>query len=160
MFQKINNLQVQHVKPASVRSDIIEQYAAFDALHIPFPWTQTQWLNLNDNYFLIEVRNQKGELTGLMLLHHVDGDHYMHLLKIAVAMGERRSGVGKLMMNQMLRRAREMLVKTIGLEVDTNNNSAIDLYQQFNAKFIQHKKCFYSDGTDAHVMHIELSVIG
>lgn len=76
--------------------------------------------------------------------------------KIAVKNECRRKGIGKLLMDEMLRDLRNHGVKKVYLEVDAENEQAIRLYEKLNFKKIDKRANYYSNGHDAIVYVLNL----
>ena len=76
--------------------------------------------------------------------------------KIAVKNECRRKGIGKLLMDEMLRDLRNHGVKKLYLEVDEENEQAIRLYEKLNFEKIDKRANYYSNGHDAIVYVLNL----
>ena len=68
----------------------------------------------------------------------------------------RGRGIGRALMNQLIKRAKVKKAKTLRLEVRARNRAAISLYE--NLGFAPHKRIpgYYSDGSDAVKMILNL----
>ena len=75
---------------------------------------------------------------------------------ICVSGKYRRTGVGRLLMTELLSRLRAAGVKQVFLEVRDNNVPAIALYEKIGFKKISERRDYYGNGTDALVYKIEL----
>lgn len=75
---------------------------------------------------------------------------------ICVSGKYRRTGVGRLLMNELLSRLREMGVKQVFLEVRDNNAPAIALYEKTGFEKISVRRDYYGTGSDALIYKIEL----
>ena len=74
-----------------------------------------------------------------------------------IAIDERYQGkaLSKILMEDLLNRCKEKQVRTIFLEVNTNNIKAINLYTKFGFKEYSRRKNYYGDN-DAILMKLEL----
>lgn len=74
-----------------------------------------------------------------------------------IAIDERYQGkaLSKMLMEDLLNRCKEKQVRTIFLEVNTNNIKAINLYTKFGFKEYSRRKNYYGDN-DAILMKLEL----
>jgi ribosomal-protein-alanine N-acetyltransferase len=74
-----------------------------------------------------------------------------------IAIDERYQGkaLSKMLMEDLLNRCKEKQVRTIFLEVNTNNIKAINLYTKFGFKEYSRRKIYYGDN-DAILMKLEL----
>jgi ribosomal-protein-alanine N-acetyltransferase len=68
----------------------------------------------------------------------------------------RNKGYGKLMLNALLSRLKEMKVQEITLEVRPSNNFALKLYDRFGFKQVAIRKNYYNNGEDAFLMYKNL----
>jgi ribosomal-protein-alanine N-acetyltransferase len=62
----------------------------------------------------------------------------------------RRRGVAE----ELVRKLIHTFVGDIFLEVSVYNHAAIRLYERFGFKNVGHRKAYYTDGSDAHVMKL------
>ena len=74
------------------------------------------------------------------------------ICKIAVVEEARNNGVGSILFETMLDDLTEMEVETITLEVRTDNESAIEFYENRGFSKVTTKPQYYADGTDAYYM--------
>jgi ribosomal-protein-alanine N-acetyltransferase len=81
----------------------------------------------------------------------------LHVLNIATAVEERRRGVGRALMVEAARRAREAGAVLSTLEVRRSNVAAIALYRELGYRQVGIRPNYYVDeGEDAIVMVIDL----
>ena len=73
---------------------------------------------------------------------HLDKEDGTVWLGIAVIEKAKGKGIGKLMMEQLLSFARQQNIKSIGLSVDNDNSTAINLYLNLGFKLIEEKEKF------------------
>ncbi|MFB6721939.1 GNAT family N-acetyltransferase [Kribbella sp. NPDC056345] len=92
----------------------------------------------------------EGALAGylVLLVPAVEVD-VVELLRIAVAPGERRTGIGRQLMTAALARCAG---RTVLLEVAAGNESAIGLYGGFGFDEISRRRGYYAGGEDAVIM--------
>jgi ribosomal-protein-alanine N-acetyltransferase len=93
------------------------------------------------------ARSDGGVLVGYALFWHVADE--VHLLNVAVAPPERRRGVGRALMNDLLSYARHNRAARILLEVRASNASAIALYASLGFTRARVRARYYADGEDA-----------
>lgn len=74
------------------------------------------------------------------------------IAQIAIKVEERRKGVAKVLLENMIEDCKDHRVKAITLEVRCNNEPAIKLYEAYGFKRVVIKKSYYHDGTDAIYM--------
>jgi ribosomal-protein-alanine N-acetyltransferase len=102
----------------------------------------------NKRYRGVEV---DGVLAG-WAIYGFDGDAF-HLMNIAVAAGDRRAGLGRALMEDFLREAREVQAMSAWLEVAVTNVAAIALYREYGFTDVRMRRRYYQPGDiDAVVM--------
>lgn len=87
------------------------------------------------------------EVVGYALFWHVADE--VHLLNVAVAPAHRRQGLGRALVEELVRYAREHAAAKIFLEVRVSNAPAIQLYEAFGFERLDVRKRYYADGEDA-----------
>ncbi len=81
-----------------------------------------------------------------------DYKYKLHIVNIAVIKEHRRKGLGKVLMNEMLKWATEQNCISAYLEVRTYNIAAQKLYERYNFKKEKRIKFYYDTGGDAFSM--------
>ena len=77
----------------------------------------------------------------------------MHILNLAVKPACRRQGIGRQILQEALRRARNQGCRTAWLEVRLSNTAALALYASFDFQVVMTRKGYYSDtGEDALIL--------
>ncbi len=81
----------------------------------------------------------------------------LHVLNIATAVEERRRGIGRILMDEAARRARQAGAVLATLEVRRSNAAAIALYRNLGYRQVGIRPNYYVDeGEDAIVMVLDL----
>ena len=81
----------------------------------------------------------------------------IHVLNVAVKLDRRGQGLGRMMMNHMLKFARSHDSNEVFLEVRPSNTAAIRLYQSLGFKPVGLRKNYYAeDNEDAIIMALKL----
>ena len=81
----------------------------------------------------------------------------VHILNVAVAPDQRRKGIARMLMAETERRAHQAGAALMTLEVRRSNQSALDLYREFDYRAVGVRPNYYVDeGEDAIVMVKEL----
>ena len=128
------------------RSSFPEPWSAGLLLHelkVPFSKTTLAWAG-----------NGSRELLGYVCRWLV-GDE-VHILNLAVRPERRRNGVGRALVERIVREAEERQVSMITLEVRRENTAAAALYRSFG--FAEHgvRRNYYGRGQDAIIMSAAL----
>jgi ribosomal-protein-alanine N-acetyltransferase len=96
-----------------------------------------------------------GSVLGYILFWHVTDE--IHLLNVAVAPDERRRGLGRALVLDLLDYAREHAAAKVLLEVRASNTPAIRLYETLGFTEFNVRKAYYGDGEDGVEMMRELA---
>lgn len=81
------------------------------------------------------------------------------IMSIAVKNEFRRRGIGKMLLNEAIKRAKKRGMKRIRLEVRESNLPAQKLYKKFGFEIIGHLESYYSDGESAYLMNLDLDKV-
>jgi ribosomal-protein-alanine N-acetyltransferase len=79
-----------------------------------------------------------------------------HIVTIDIAPGGRRSGTGKVLLTELLRRLGEGGARQIRLEVDARNAGAIRFYEQMGFRATRKLGDYYGEGIDGREMVTDL----
>jgi ribosomal-protein-alanine N-acetyltransferase len=96
-----------------------------------------------------------GAIAGYVLTWKVVDE--IHLLNVAVAPEHRRAGVGRMLVEDVVARARESGMARILLEVRASNVAAVALYEALGFSRFNLRAGYYADGEDAVEMERVLS---
>lgn len=127
---------------------------------LPTPWSQAALvaeLTQPSNHLLVAFDSRSEfELVGYLLLRVLDRE--AELMRIAVwpKLQERR--LGTRMLAYAIGRLQELRVRECFLEVREDNVAALSLYAGFGARNAGFRPDYYSDGTGAIILVIEIPV--
>ncbi len=107
-----------------------------------------QELECSNSYFIIAKNNN--EIVGFAGLKRIVDE--ADIMNIVVKKSYRNNGVGSLLLENLISTAKLLNLKTITLEVNENNLSAIKLYDKFNFNHIGIRKKYYNGESDAIIM--------
>lgn len=100
------------------------------------------------------VALDNGEVIGFAGLWR--GVEEMHIVNVAVTNSQRKKGIGKMLVSQLLDQTESEKMKIIILEVRKSNIPAINLYKGFGFREMYVRKGYYQeDGEDGIVMILE-----
>jgi ribosomal-protein-alanine N-acetyltransferase len=99
------------------------------------------------------ARAEGGAVVGYILFWHVVDE--IHLLDVAVAPAERRRGVGRALVQDLLSYAAEHDARKVLLEVRASNLAAVALYEALGFSRLGVRSRYYADGEDAIDMILE-----
>mgnify|MGYP004686488823 FL=1 len=107
-----------------------------------------QELECSNSYFIIAKNNN--EIVGFAGLKSIVDE--ADIMNIVVKKSYRNNGVGSLLLENLISTAKLLNLKTITLEVNENNLSAIKLYDKFDFNHIGIRKKYYNGESDAIIM--------
>ena len=114
-------------------------------------WTYSafkQELECENSYFIVAKNND--EIVGFaglkVILDEAD------IMNIVVKKSYRNNGIGSILLKHLISYAKSLNLKTITLEVNEHNLSAIRLYDKFNFDHIGIRKKYYNGESDAIIM--------
>lgn len=119
-------------------------------------WTYSafkQELECENSYFIVAKNNN--EIVGFaglkVILDEAD------IMNIVVKKSFRHNGIGSILLENLISYARTLKLKTVTLEVNEHNLSAIKLYDKFNFSHIGIRKKYYNGECDAIIMSKNLN---
>lgn len=120
-------------------------------------------LKLHDNYvfsldefsncLVIEENNKIiGFITYSIIYERAE------VIDIIIDEKERKKGYGNKLLSKVIEIAKENNCTNITMEVNVNNESAINLYKKNGFKIVSNRKNYYNDN-DAYLMELKLEVV-
>ena len=109
---------------------------------------------LTDGFFGVLIEDESG-IIGTVA--YTVTDDFADLVHIVVRQDRRKTGVGTLLMSELVKRLDKTERRKLFLEVRKSNDSAIRLYEKFGFKPVSERKKYYGDGEDAVVMLREVN---
>ena len=106
------------------------------------------------SFTLIASHTNGGRIAGFIVVHPGPTGH---VITIDVIAGERRSGVGSLLLRAAEDRLRAAGSRAVGLETAVDNLAALAFYERHGYGVIRTWPRYYSNGVDALVMKKELA---
>jgi [ribosomal protein S18]-alanine N-acetyltransferase len=104
--------------------------------------------------FLVGADSRDVPVGFLLAVNQVE--HEGRVLMFAVDRNHRTAGVGTLLMNAFLERARSRGFRRVTLEVRVSNATAIRFYTRFQYSVIDLLRSYYSDGENGYQMARDL----
>lgn len=136
----------------SMTESDVEEIAKLEKLSFALPWTESMlWDELENPIAEYTVMKIDGKLAGYGGMWHILEEG--HITNIAVSPDFRKSGFGKMLLDEMIRKAEAKEISSFTLEVRRSNTDAVDLYKR--AGFIEAgvRKGYYTDNNeDAIIM--------
>ena len=107
-----------------------------------------------DNSYVIVAKVDENTIVGFaglkVILDEAD------IMNIVVKKSFRHNGIGSILLEHLISYANDNNLKTITLEVNEHNLSAIRLYDKFNFDHIGIRKKYYNGESDAIIMSKQL----
>lgn len=108
-------------------------------------------VNNNSSYLVLRFNNNIVAYGGIKII--LDE---AELMNIVTKKNNRNSGNAKLILNELIKIAKDNNCIKLNLEVNENNLPAIHLYELFNFKKVGLRKHYYQNGDNAILMTLEL----
>jgi [ribosomal protein S18]-alanine N-acetyltransferase len=150
--------------PASMRLDsmLVDDLNAVLAIEYaiyPFPWTRGNFADsIESGYEAWVLHDASGAVLGYFLMMLAIDD--AHLLNITVRSDLQGKGLGRFLLDKVMKIARQNEMQSLLLEVRPSNHRALAVYQKAGFETIGTRKNYYPapDNTreDAIVMKLEL----
>lgn len=117
-------------------------------------WTyeilQQELLSNNSKY--IVVKNLNNNIVGFAGIKIILDT--AELMNIVTRKSFRLCGIGKLMLEYLINMCKMAKIKTLNLEVNSQNTIAISLYKKYNFKEVGLRKKYYNNTYDAILMSL------
>jgi ribosomal-protein-alanine N-acetyltransferase len=147
---------------------VVEALGDDDVRHLPAlhaedfsrPWSEHEFASLLEQepvfgFGVWQVGSRKAVLAGFVLARHAADEG--EILTIAVSRAQRRRGLGRDLMEAVLRELHAQRAEALFLEVDETNGAAIALYRRLGFREVGRRPGYYehtgtTKRTDALVM--------
>ncbi len=136
----------------SIKKEEAFKAAQIENICLDTAWSESQIASIPDYGFYI-VAESEGDILGCGSIYCIAGEG--QIMNIAVDPNFRGLGIGKGLMQNLEKRAKERDCDIISLEVAENNHSAIGLYEKCGYAESGRRKGFYK-GIDAIMMEKKL----
>lgn len=134
-------------------SDIARVHAIETEVFTVDPWTLEQfWGELAQPTREYVVAEADGELLGYAGVYLLAPDSDVQT--IAVSPRAQGQGVGRRLLDELIRRARGASCTQVILEVRSDNDAAIGMYERFGFEQISSRPNYYAPGVDARIMRL------
>lgn len=139
-----------------LKAEHLAQLAEIEREAFDMPWTVGMFepeLDDKNAYYAVGVRGEN-EVICYGGFHKVLDE--ADITNIAVRADERGKGIGKELMRELIRLAKEAGVKRMTLEVKDTNERAVKLYKTFGFSVEGIRKRYYANRFDALVMWLTI----
>lgn len=101
------------------------------------------------------VAEKENEVVGYIIGRRIE--KIGEIISLAVKPKERKKGIGKALIEFLLKKFKEIGIEKIFLHVRTKNKIAISLYKKLNFKIQKEIKNYYKNGDSAYLMELDLN---
>ena len=109
---------------------------------------------LDNNNSLYFVAKEEKEIVGFVgTLINVD---FTEITNIVVKKDFRKLGIGKMLLEKIIEETKKINKEMIYLEVNENNDGAINLYKKYRFEEVGRRKKYYNEKDDAILMNLKL----
>jgi ribosomal-protein-alanine N-acetyltransferase len=144
--QKMENISLRPFSKTDLSHVLEIERASF-----PSPWKEEFFISeLRNPYSCFLVAEKKEEVIGYICCWFIVDEG--QILNLAVHPDSRQSGVGKLLVREILKEAKKKRVDSLSLEVRKNNLAALSLYKRLGFYEMTIRRKYYEDGEDALLM--------
>jgi ribosomal-protein-alanine N-acetyltransferase len=135
-----------------MKEEDLEQVLKIEKNSFPHPWLRQHFIDeLNSPYaFPYSAFDASGRLVGYICPMQLLDEG--HILDVAVDPSLRGAGVGRLLVQQVLKDCRLGGASFVSLEVRASNFSAISLYKKMGFADVGRRTRYYENGEDALMM--------
>jgi len=116
-----------------------------------FSKKQIRYLVINAKGEVVVIKIS-GEIVANLILLYRNKSKHARIYSLAVSPMMRGKGLAKHMIKYSEKKAKEMGLTKLSLEVSENNHAAIQLYISTGFQIVKTKKDYYKDGSNALVM--------
>lgn len=111
----------------------VEAVSKIESETFSMPWSAEDFLEMVEaDYAYYFVAECEGEIAGCCGIRNIAGEG--EITNVVVAKEHRRKGIGRMLMEYMLNRAKEVGIGDCTLEVRVSNLPAISLYESLGFK--------------------------
>ena len=150
-------LKDEEIRIEPFRPEDLDAIMEIEDCSFTAPWSRKSYEELWPQKAIdVWVAWQGDELVGYYLVQTAKFEQELHTFAVKPEL--RRRGIGRLMMDHMLEKARGRGVEYIYLQVRPSNQEAKELYKSFGFVGIGMRRNYYHDNSeDALVMGLKLS---
>lgn len=143
---KINKMTIEDLKSIkNILASDFDNFWSFDVLEDELEC---------DNSYVIVAKNTDNTIVGFAGLKTILDE--ADIMNIVVKKDFRHNGIGSILLENLINYSKNMNMKTITLEVNENNLSAIRLYDKFSFDKLGIRKKYYNGESDAIIMSKQL----
>lgn len=134
-----------------MRPEELPQVLDLEARSFEHPWSPELVARevKQDHSLLLAISEGEG-IVGFVIAWLILDE--LHILNVAVEPALRRRGIARILLGELLERARAQGVALATLEVRVGNEPAIGLYRNLDFRTVGRRRRYYADGEDALIM--------
>lgn len=123
------------------------------------PWNDESWAKVfaKDSSYFLSFLGDRGELIGFALIQWTEGESWAHMVKIMVNTQKKGKGYGAKILKESAKHLNNYhQIEKLVFEVSIVNNEAIQFYNKMGATVLRKISQYYSDGSAALSMELNL----
>ena len=161
MVDSAKNLLLRQFKPTD-----LNQVIHINRVCLPENYPSSFFLDLHHRFPETFLVAEKGEgvlgyvmcriETGFSAFRPMGAIKKGHVISIAILPEHQRQGIGRALMNEVMRAMLECKARECYLEVRVTNTQAVDFYKKIGFKITQTLRGYYTDGGDAYILMREI----
>ncbi|MBO8130144.1 MAG: ribosomal protein S18-alanine N-acetyltransferase [Candidatus Marinimicrobia bacterium] len=129
-------------------ADDIEMVMEIEELSFENPWSEFSFMNELRNpvtrFYVVEVEDK---VRGFVIFWYIDDE--IHIANLAVHPEKRRMGLGRMLLEKVIKEAKENGILYIYLDVNSKNEEAKKLYFKYGFEVVGVRKKYYNNRDDA-----------
>lgn len=133
-----------------------EEVIKFDKSYFPTPWNPEDWWGLDMSRHRLFTWHESEKLLGFALFEVSPYDDSSHLYKLLIHPSYQNQGQARAFWSSILEEFKKLGRKSIYLEVNSGNLSALRFYEKCGFILLRKNKAYYSTGEDALTMTLTL----
>ena len=146
MYLKLSKMSIEDLKSIkNVLASDFDNFWSYDVLEEELEC---------DNSYVIVAKVDENTIVGFAGLKFILDE--ADIMNIVVKKDFRHNGIGSVLLENLINYSKDLNLKTITLEVNENNLSAIRLYDKFSFDKLGIRKNYYDGKSDAIIMSKKL----
>lgn len=133
-----------------------EEVIKFDISYFPTPWKSEDWWDLDMSRHRLFTWHESEKLLGFALFEVSPYDDTSHLYKLLIHPSYQNQGHARAFWSSILEDFKKLGRKSIYLEVNSGNLSALRFYEKCGFVLLRKNKAYYTTGEDALTMTLTL----
>lgn len=153
MYEAYSDKKITLLKKDDVDKILEIQQHVFMSQYKDDLMSKEKLLSYISEHYIYGYLSKSGNIKGFIVIKLEDTN--VRIYELASIKSGR--GIGTKLLNYVIEESKRDNFETLSLEVDTNNTTAINLYEEFGFNTKEVLKNYYENGDNAYHMYLELS---